>query len=418
MNVKVSPSLLKGSFVAPGSKSVAIRMVAGALCARGTTVLRNYPQSDDTLQALLIAERLGATVIQNGDEVRLAASGQITGSRIDCGESGLASRLFPFLAALNDGAYEVTGRGSLLQRTAEPLTNTLRALQVSVWADNDKLPVRFRGPLKSGEIHADGKLSSQALTGLLFALPLAAEDATVIVDTPVSTPYLQMTIDVLARFGVQVHHDRFRRFEVPGRQSYRPVDAEIAGDWSGAAFLMVAAATCGEGPIRISGLSDFPQQADSRICGVLEQCGVNVLREGNDFTVVPAQGRIDAFEVDATDCPDLVPPLTALAAFARGVSVVHGAGRLRHKESNRARVLAEEFAKANVRILLRGDEMKIYPGPVRPCQFNAHNDHRIAMAGAVLGMAGANITITGAQCVSKSFPGFWEQLRRAGARIS
>jgi 3-phosphoshikimate 1-carboxyvinyltransferase len=418
MNVKVSPSLLSGSVEAPGSKSIAIRMVAGALCARGTSALHHYPQSDDTLQALRIAESLGAAVARSGDVVSLTAPQQFSGARIDCGESGLASRLFPFLAALTETEYEVTGRGSLLQRTALPLTDTLKALKVSVLSGMDKLPVRFRGPLKAGEIHADGQFSSQALTGLLFALPLAADDSTLTVDSPVSTPYLQMTVDVLAQFGVQLHHEHFRRFTIPGRQSYQPVHTAITGDWSGAAFLMVAAAVCGETPIRITGLSDFPQQADSRICGVLQQCGVNVLREGNDFTVFPSQGRIEAFEVDATDCPDLVPPLTALAAFARGISVVYGAGRLRHKESNRARVLAEEFAKANVRILLRGDEMKIYPGPIRPCQFNAHNDHRIAMAGALLGLAGANITITGAQCVSKSFPGFWEQLSKAGAKIS
>lgn len=423
MKYDVFPSRLAGSVSAPGSKSIAQRMVACALLAKGETTIKNYPDSDDCQIALQIARALGAVLTVNNKTITIKggyprsfqAGIKIAKSEINCGESGLSSRMFTPIAALGDKSIKITGTGSLLKRPFADFEEFLPKLGVSVTSNNGLLPLTVQGPITSGNIEVDARQSSQFLTGILLALPRASGVSKLKVHQLTSKPYVAMTIEVASMFGVKIKNSKYTDFEIEGHQNYNAINADVPGDWSGAAFLLVAGALCATDGIEISNIDLKITQADSAILDAMKKAGVKITNGENGITVF--QSEIEAFEFDATNCPDLFPPLVALAAFANGVSVIKGAKRLTHKESNRAKTLQEEFGKAGVRIVLRDDELKIYPGHIRSAVLNSHNDHRIAMAAAILGLAGDKITIRGAECVNKSFPDYFEKLKSLGAKV-
>jgi 3-phosphoshikimate 1-carboxyvinyltransferase len=425
MKREVYPSILKGTVKAPGSKSIAQRFAAAALLSGGETIIRDYPDSADCLAALEVIQSLGAVVEKSGNDVFIKggfpnnADSKIKNPKGDifCGESGLSSRLFTPLAALYDERISVNGSGSLLSRPFTEFDKVIPALGAECTTNNGLLPILVKGPLKGGKAKLDGALSSQFLTGLLMSLPLAENDTVLEVSNLTSKPYVLMTIEVMKLFGVEVKHSNYERFEIKANQKYKSQEVTVPGDWSGAAFLLVAGALCsGEEGIVISNLDRNITQADNRILDALTLAGVSFVIHKDE--VQAFESDIKAFEFDATECPDLVPPLVALAAFADGVSSIRGAKRLIHKESNRAKALQEEFTKANVRVVLRDDELKVYPSPIRKAILNSHNDHRIAMAASLLGLAGDKTIVAGAECVAKSFPDYFDKLKELGATIT
>lgn len=423
MKKEVYPSILKGSIKAPGSKSIAQRFVAASLLANGESEIKDYPESADCIAALNVAQTLGAVVLKTGSDVRIKGgfpnnddSGiRVPKNQIQCGESGLASRMFTPIAALYNESIEVKGEGSLLTRPFTEFDHVLPALGASCATSNGRLPVTVSGPLLGGSATLDGSVSSQFLTGLLLALPLAQSDSELIVKSLTSIPYVQMTMEVAAMAGVEIKTSDFERFVIKGRQQYSPLKTTVPGDWSGAAFLIVAAAIAAEEGMEITNLSTALTQADARIIEVLRSSGVDHVMYSD--RVVVKQSEINAFDFDATNCPDLVPPLVALAAYGNGVTTIKGAKRLLHKESNRAKALQEEFAKANIRVVVREDEIMVYPSYIRPATLNSHNDHRIAMAAAILGLGGDKITVQGAESVNKSFPSFFDALISLGGKV-
>lgn len=425
MKREVYPSILKGSVKAPGSKSIAQRLAAAALLSSGETIIRDYPDSADCQAALEVIQSLGAVVEKSGNDVFIKggfpnnSDNKIKNpkSEIFCGESGLSSRLFTPLAALYEERILVNGSGSLLSRPFTEFDKVIPALGAQCSTNKGLLPVIVEGPLKGGSAKLDGSLSSQFLTGLLMALPLAEKDSILEVSHLTSKPYVLMTIEVMKFFGVQVKNENFEKFQIKGNQKYSPQEVTVPGDWSGAAFLLVAGALCsGTDGIVVSNLDRTITQADNRILDALTLAGVSFSINKDEVHVF--ESEIKAFDFDATECPDLVPPLVALAAFADGVSNIRGAKRLIHKESNRAKALQEEFTKANVRVVLRDDELKVYPSPIRKAILNSHNDHRIAMAASLLGLAGDRTTIAGSECVAKSFPDYFEKLKELGATVT
>lgn len=423
MKKEVYPSILQGSIKAPGSKSIAQRFVAAALLAKGESEIKDYPESTDCVAALNVAQTLGAIVLKNSSDVRIKGGFpnnddndiRVPKNQIWCGESGLASRMFTPIAALSQESIEINGEGSLLTRPFTEFDHVLPILGALCKTNNGRLPVTVSGPLVGGKATLDGSVSSQFLTGLLLALPLAKLDSELIVKSLTSIPYVQMTMEVAALAGVEIKTDDYERFIIKGQQQYRPIKAAVPGDWSGAAFLIVAAAIAAEEGLEITNLSATITQADARIIEVLRSSGVEHVVYSD--RVVVKQSDINAFEFDATNCPDLVPPLVALAAYGNGVTTIKGARRLLHKESNRAKALQEEFTKANIRVVVREDEIMVYPSYVRPATLNSHNDHRIAMAAAILGLGGDKITIQGAESVNKSFPTFFEDIASLGGKV-
>ena len=410
MDKSISNGRLKGVVAPPCSKSYAQRALAVALLTKGRSVLRNMDFCNDTLSALNCIQTLGAKIERTDDNTIIVDGGLAPQSDSLCvGESGLSARLFTPIASLCSEPITVRGEGTLLYRPMDMMIHPLRRLGVDVRDGGGKLPIEVCGPIAGGEIDVDGSVSSQFVTGLLIALPLAAEDTIINVAGAVSKPYLDMTIDTAAHFGVAIEHNDYEQFYIAGGQSYTPTDYSIEGDWSAAAMLLVAGAVAGE--VTVKNLSMLSKQADVAICDALVHAGAELTTEGN--TVTASHRELRGFEFDATNCPDLFPALATLAAAAEGESRIIGTRRLEHKESNRAEAIANEFRKLGIDVdLSESNVMKIRGGEIHGgVEVESYGDHRMAMTLAVAALlSDKEITIKGAECVSKSYPNFFEDL--------
>lgn len=412
MDKTISAGRLQGSVQPPCSKSYAQRALAVALLANGKSVLRNMDFCNDTLSALNCIKMLGAKA-ERTDEHTIVVEGGVKpqGNLLSVGESGLSARLFTPIAALCSEPIVISGEGTLLYRPMDMMIQPLRALGVDVRDGGGRLPIEVCGPMRGGEITVDGSVSSQFITGLLLALPLAEQDTVINVSKAVSKPYLDMTIDIASHFGVAIEHNDYEQFYIAGGQSYAPTTYSIEGDWSAAAMLLVAGAVAGE--VTVGNISMLSKQADVAVCRALVAAGAELTSEQN--TVTAARRPLHGFEFDATHCPDLFPALATLAAAAEGESTIIGTHRLEHKESNRAEAIAREFGRLGIEVDLDTDNvMKIRGGKiVGGVEVDSHGDHRMAMTLAVAGLISERgVTITGAECVAKSYPNFFEDIER------
>ena len=367
---------------------------------------------NDTLSALNCIKMLGAKA-ERTDEHTIVVEGGVKpqGNLLSVGESGLSARLFTPIAALCSEPIVISGEGTLLYRPMDMMIQPLRALGVDVRDGGGRLPIEVCGPMRGGEITVDGSVSSQFITGLLLALPLAEQDTVINVSKAVSKPYLDMTIDIASHFGVAIEHNDYEQFYVAGGQSYAPTTYSIEGDWSAAAMLLVAGAVAGE--VTVGNISMLSKQADVAVCRALVAAGAELISEHD--TITAAHRPLHGFEFDATHCPDLFPALATLAAAAEGESTIIGTHRLEHKESNRAEAIAREFGRLGIEVDLDTDNvMKIRGGKiVGGVEVDSHGDHRMAMTLAVTGLISERgVTITGAECVAKSYPNFFEDIER------
>jgi 3-phosphoshikimate 1-carboxyvinyltransferase len=406
--IHVAPGTVSGRLRAPASKSHLQRLVLAASLADGESLLRNPGQSADGQACLGVIRALGSDVDRDGDLLRIRGGGPARSRILHCGESGFCLRAAAAVAALGGESFTLTGEGSLAARPADMVLEPLRQLGVQCATRGGLPPVMVRGPLAGGRALVDGSASSQFLSGLLLALPRALGDSELEVVGLRSRPYVRMTLDVLEAFGARVEADPdWSWFRVPGRQAYRTVDLAVEGDWSGAAFLLVAGAVAGE--VVVEGLEPGSAQADRAVLGALAAAGAQVGWEGPGLRV----GRDDlrAFEFDATDCPDLFPPLAVLACHARGTSRIAGVARLAHKESDRGTVLVTQLSALGADLRVRDGTMEITGGPLAGGAADPHNDHRMAMAFAVAALRSRNgVTMEGEACVAKSFPDFFPAL--------
>ena len=426
MIIHIRPGKVHGSIQANASKSAMQRACAAALVARGTTIIHNPGKSNDDLAALDIIRNLGATVEQNnGNAISVSSSGvNPVSDCIHCGESGLSIRMFTPIAALANAPVEITGEGSLAVRPMDFFDEVLPKLGVEINSNAGRLPMTVKGPLQPSDIEVDGSLSSQFLTGLLMAYAAAdASGVSLIVKDLKSKPYIDLTLQLMQSFGLPVPENRnYTSFYFPGTGEANGVGLtrhySVEGDWSGAAFLLVAGAIAG-GEVRVNGIFHQSRQADKKIVDALLSAGAH-LHVGEDYVSV-RHSYLQGFTFDATDCPDLFPPLVALASMCKGVTTIHGLKRLKHKESDRGATLKEEFDKLNVEVKLDGDIMTIMgTGKVQVMnqKLNSHHDHRIAMAVAVASLcADLDVKIRNADAVNKSYPDFWDHLALLGAKI-
>ena len=407
MERSVNPSFISGDIKAPPSKSMSQRAIAAALLSGGESVITNLSDCDDSLAAKRIAGALGAEIKSEKGMVTVRGGGKIRETTLNCGESGLAIRMFSPIAALFSDEISITGEGSLKRRPMSMITEALGQLGVSCVSTGGLLPLRIRGPLKGGSVDIDGSVSSQLLTGLLMALPLARNDSVIRVKNLKSKPYIDMTISILNDFGIEVTNENYSLFRMKGNQQYAARHYQVEGDWSGAAFLVVAGAI--NGRLTIRGLDPGSTQSDKAILSALESSGADMKIQNDSINI--SKSGLKAFEFDATESPDLFPPLAALASYCSGTSVIKGVSRLGYKESDRAAAIKKEFGKMNIVIKITDDLMYINGGVVKGAEVDSHNDHRIAMAAAVaaLGSEGP-VIIKGSECISKSYPGFFDDL--------
>ena len=403
---------LRGAVTPPCSKSYAQRALAAALLASGRTTLRGIELCRDTLSAMAAIKLLGAEVEIIDDNTLVINGGLKPRTQtLNVGESGLAARLFTPIAATAGVPITIEGEGTLLHRPMAMMVEPLKELGVAVRDGGGRLPIEVCGPMRGGRITVDGSMSSQFVTGLLIALPVSERDTTIEVEGAVSTPYIDMTLETLERLGVEVMYNEgdYSQFYIEGGQQYQAVDYTIESDWSAAATIMVAAAIAGE--VTVNNISTLSRQADTAIIRALERAGASIIIEENTITV--AHRDLEAFEFDATQCPDLFPALVALAAAAKGVTTLRGVGRLRGKESDRGEVLRSEYAKLGIDIEIDydEDEMRVVGGQIEAAEVDSHDDHRIAMSLAISALRTDNeIVIKNSDCVSKSYPSFFADL--------
>ncbi len=433
MIATIQPSRLSNTIQAPASKSSMQRACAAALISKGKSIITNPGFSNDDKAALQIIEALGTKVKMLPDGTIETDSTGVTLSSpfsqqservVNCGESGLGIRMFSPIIALSEQPVTIEGKGSLLQRPMDFFDEVLPQLSVTVSSNKGKLPIKVTGPLQPRNIEIDGSLSSQFLTGLLMSYAAAdAGDVTITVNNLKSRPYIDLTLKVMKDFGLKVPQNKnYSAFHfeqskpVPDAPGGTPVVRYIVeGDWSGGAFLLVAGAIAGN--IEIYGLDPDSTQADKKILEALKDAGAGIAISHASIRLFP--GELKAFAFDATDCPDLFPPLVALAAYCDGITAIKGVGRLAHKESNRGLTLQDEFAKMGLTIDLQDDFMMVHGGQgLTGAMVHSRHDHRIAMACATAALRAKGETIVEeADAINKSYPSFYEDLQKLGAIV-
>ncbi|MEM3055151.1 MAG: 3-phosphoshikimate 1-carboxyvinyltransferase [Candidatus Bathyarchaeia archaeon] len=413
---------LSGEANAPPSKAYTHRMLIAALLSNGVSKIANYLVSDDTSATLHAIKALGAKVNQQGSllEIEGAKTLRTPKRPINCGESGATLRFMIPVAALASKPVTFVMGQSLSKRPIKPLLQSLKQLGVNAYYSEEKPSIVTvqGGGIEGGKTVLRGDISSQFISGLLFACPMAKRDTEIIVTTPLeSKSYVQMTEEILSKHGVKVSiSEDLRRILVPSNQTYTPCNHTVPGDFSSAAYLLAAAAVTSS-KIRVTNLDYTARQGDKAILDILKQAGLKVI-VGEGF--VEVEGKLqNAIEVDAKDVPDLVPACAAIACYTKGVSKIYNAKRLRYKESDRLASIYAELKKMGADIAMGEDSLTIKG----PCQMHGavidpHKDHRIAMACAAAALGAEGKTkILNAECVRKSYPKFFRDLHLLGANI-
>ena len=390
------------------------RAIAAALLAQGVSEVRNPSQCDDALAAVDAAKILGATIEPTAAGYRMTGVAPTffplreTGVSLHVRESALCARLFAPVAALLYPAAAITGSGTLLRRPMNDLITALTAFGVTTTATGHRyLPLQLHGALQPGTATIDASTSSQIISGLLMTLPLLQGNSEIMVKKLASRPYVDMTLELLQTFGIAIGNNGYERFQIRGNQRYTPQTYTVEGDWSGAAFWLAAAAIGGE--ITLKGLHPGSPQADRAMLQVLQQAGAQLHWAGDALTV--RHEALNAFRFNASDCPDLFPPVVLLAAFCNGISIIEGVERLVHKESNRAAALQDTFGKLGITITIEKNEMAVHGGGVHGGKVSSFHDHRMAMAAACAGLFTEEaVEIDDTRCVNKSYPAFFTDM--------
>ncbi len=423
MQVTIHPTTIKGTILSTASKSSMQRACAAALLHKGSTQIINPGNSNDDLAALDVIQHLGAKIHQqnNGDIIVHSNGIEPISNELNCGESGLGIRMFAPLAALSNQELTINGYGSLLSRPMNFFDEIFPQLGIKIESNNGKLPIKIKGPLRPANIIIDGSLSSQFLTGLLMAYGVSgADDVQITVKNLKSKPYIDLTLQVMKHFGYEVMNDNYETFSFKSRSAENNnthLKYKVEGDWSGAAFLLVAGAIAGN--IVLEGLDIFSTQADKAILKALMDSGCILSISENQIEV--GNSKLNAFHFNATDCPDLFPPLVALASFCEGTTVIEGVKRLEHKESNRGITLKEEFSKLGVEINLQDDLMLVkglVSRTIKSTTVHSRHDHRIAMACSIAALrAESTVIIEDADAINKSYPNFYLHLQKLGVIV-
>ncbi len=395
----------------PPSKSVAHRAVICAGLARGESRIHNVSDSMDILATVNCMKGLGVSSMFNKNLLEVYGRSHFAKSTmLDCGESGSTLRfLIPVAAVLSNEMY-FTGQGRLMER---PLTPYIEALgQKGVRLSLKGNVLSLNGSLQAGEFELTGDVSSQFVSGLLFALPLLKEDSRINITTPLqSASYVDLTISVMKHFGIDIVNEGYKHFYIRGGQDYNPQDFTVEADYSQAAFFLVASALGCECECR--GLSENSLQGDKRILEILRECGAEIITTDQGGIIVKAD-RLKSTTVDVSDIPDLVPVLAVLFSFCEGTSYITNADRLRYKESDRLHSITTELNALGANICENNDSLTITGvKSLKGGKVKSWGDHRIAMALAVAAIKSENpVLLEQSESVSKSYPNFWEDFEK------
>ena len=417
MNVIITPNKLSGDVIIPPSKSLSHRAIIAASLAEGESVISNVLLSKDILATIESMRACGATIDIDKDKLYIKGSKVIRKCNIiDANESGSTIRFMIPIALVCGDKITFTGKNNLVNRPLDPFLEIFDRDNIKYTKNDKYLPLEVEGALKPGYYPIRGDISSQFITGLLYALPLLDGDSVIEITTNLeSKGYIDLTLDILSKFGIEIINEDYHKFHIKGNQKYMPNDYEIEGDFSQSAFFLVADMLGAHINLKAMNLSSF--QGDKKILEDIKSFGGNV--EVNTNYIKCNTNSINSATIDFSQSPDLGPALTVLASLAKGESNFINASRLRIKECDRITCMKEELDKLGANIKELPDGMII--NGVERLKGNivdSHNDHRVAMALAMASLkCDGEIKILNAQCVSKSFPHFWEVFEALGGKI-
>jgi len=401
----------------PSSKSYTLRGLVCAALAKGESEVINPLSSDDTDALLNVLRQVGIRVQQKGDLWSVSGgSFHQPSADLFCGESAATLRFMTALCSLIPGRCRLVTGPSLSKRPVKPLIEALRQLGADVACQGEVAPVVVKGGrLKGGLTELPGDISSQFVSALLFISPLAEEGVKIRLTTPLeSKSYILMTLECLKKFGVKVKSSPdLTEFEVL-RQAYIPAKYTVEGDWSSASYLLALGAVSGE--VTVDNLNPESLQGDKIILDFLRDMGAWVELNKNSVTV--RKSRLNAIRADLSDCIDLLPTMAVLSATADGVSEFIGIDRARLKESNRVAAVREGLERMGIKVAEERDRLTIVGSEPRASVIDVKGDHRIAMAFSILGSVAGGTIIDGAECVSKTFPEFWNVLKNIGVKLN
>lgn len=415
MKVRIQPGSCGGTVRIPPSKSMAHRAVICAALAQGTSVIENIAYSEDVKTTLLGMEQLGAKVERGERSVTITGVDSLCNRGdmvVDCNESGSTLRFFIPIFSLTGAQVTFLGKNRLLQRPQSVYERIFRQQGLHYLHTDEQ--IRVQGALQPGCYEVDGNISSQFISGLLFALPLLPQDSTIVIRPPYeSRSYIDLTLQMMAQFGVYAHYTDPHTLVVPGKQRYKACHTAVEGDYSQLAFYATWGAIAGD--IHCQGVAHDSLQGDKAILAILQNAGARIEPAADGYRVYKSD--LHGTEIDLSDCPDLGPILTVLGMYAQGRTRIYHAARLRYKESDRIAAMETELNKLGVSISSTEDEIvlqgaKDYEGCVH---LDGHKDHRIVMSLAVAAACcRTESVIDGAQAIGKSYPNFFEDAALLG----
>lgn len=416
--IETKPIGARVTIQVPGSKSDTHRTLIAAALSDGLCRVIEPLRSQDTLLTMAALKQMGIEIDDPKDRGPIVVHGNhgrfepVTGP-IDFQNSGTSMRLFGALVVLGEGEYTLTGTQRMCQRPMQALLDSLTQMGVQARSQsgNGCPPVIITGgQCKGGRTAIDCSVSSQYLSALLLIAP-CLENGLVLDVTrgPVSKPYIDMTIDIMNAFGIDLHRDGYTHFEVPGGQTYHAGEYPVEPDGSNAGYFWAAAAITGK-RVNVKGVTAASRQGDIGLAEVLGRMGCAVDHDPDGIAVTG--GDLKAVDVDMGHMPDVVPTLAVVAAFAEGTTTIRNVAHLRAKESDRLAAVSQELAKMGIQTRIHENELEIVGGEPHGAEIETYDDHRIAMSFAVAGLRVPGVKIIDPGCVAKSFPNYWEVFDR------
>lgn len=422
-DLKIYPSELKGEVKIPPSKSMAHRAIICAALSEGLCIIENIDYSDDIIATIDAMNSLGAKIVKHKDYIEvIGAYGSDEKAKetrvIDCNESGSTLRFLVPISLLFKGSSNFIGRGNLGKRPLTTYYNIFERQGIQYSYEEGNLNLVINGELKAGTFEVEGNVSSQFITGLLFTLPLLKEDSKIIITTEMeSKGYIDLTLKAMSDFGVEIINNNYREFIIKGNQKYNVRNYRVEGDYSQAAFFLCADSLGNDVLCKDLDLNSL--QGDKEVIDILER--MNVVFNANDIGVKGiANGELTSTVIDGSQCPDIIPVLTAVASLTNGTTEIINAGRLRIKECDRLSAVTSELNKLGAKIIEKEDGLVItgvekLQGGV---EVWSHKDHRIAMTLAIASTRCEEpIVIKDYECVAKSYPNFFEDFKALGGNI-
>lgn len=404
-SIFINRGCVSGKIKVYPSKSYIQRALILGLLNKSGIEIRNYKCSGDSDAVLKAVIQLGAKTEIDGDKIKITGTDQFSSCNINCGESGLCLRMLAPVLALSEKEYIISGSESLLGRGNEYISAILAQAGVKFCLKKDHMTVQ--GPLNSGEIYLNNPSGSQLVTGLVFALSKADGDSVITIKDPVSSPYIKMTAELLNDFGAEIGYESENKIRIRGNRDFIHGVIEIEGDWSSAAFFLVAGAVSGE--VTVSGLNINSLQPDSLIVNYLKAAGAFVEIHKDKINI--RKSSLNGFDADIKDHPDLFIPLVILALNCKGISRIFNFKRLKYKESDRPAAIIKELSKAGAKITEETDHIRIEKSELVFAELNTYNDHRLVMGFVVAALNSlSGLMIKDIQSVNKSFPGFFKEL--------